>query len=618
MPATPTICGRLPKYPDYEYNIPSAAYLSNYDIVIWSSPFDSPGYIEADDEIEAYLSGGGKLLLSGQDIAFFDGGGYIFGSAPYLKNYLKVDYELDNSGIEEVEGVVDQPFEGMSLMLNGGDGANNQASPDVITVNDPDFAGPLLQYKGSEYLAGAHVGLCRNYRATFMGFGIEAVDNRADRNEIVEQSINWLTGDFPAAGVELTPLEEKLIGNFGTTAYHTVRLRNTGTAFDTISLGRTNPGPYNWTTGTLPSSVTLGPCSSQFYYIPVDVPTTYTWNITDTFTITAASGNDLTVTDVVTRHTKTPAPVLLVDDDRWYSFTDEFKEVLDLNDIPYDFWYVEKSWSGPVPPSPPLNTLKMYPMVVWYTAYDWYQPLTLIEEDRLAQYLDDGGRLFFSSQDYLFVHLKNNGGEYGTFPKNYLGVDSHIEDYASTSITGEPDNFVGSHLGPYPLSFPAGYRNWTDAVYPTSSAQITTRGQEDQPNGLTNAGIGPGGKWWHTNFLAYGPELLDTPDRSRLMQRSVGWLSWLGASTVEASAPSVANDAFITYTATISNSGWAPISTATFTATFPAYLTAGSASPGVVKNGETFIWADSLAVGESKTFTYSAQINQPAAGRHGN
>ena len=68
--------------------------------------------------------------------------------------------------------------------------------------------------------------------------------------------------------------------------------------------------------------------------------------------ISVPAGSSLTATDVVTRHTKTPAPVLLVDDDRWYSFADQFKEALDLNGIPYDYWYVPKSWSGPVPPSP--------------------------------------------------------------------------------------------------------------------------------------------------------------------------------------------------------------------------------------------------------------------------
>jgi len=250
----------------------------------------------------------------------------------------------------------------------------------------------------------------------------------------------------------------------------------------------------------------------------------------------------------------------------------------------------------------------MYPMTVWYVAYDWSQPLLPAEEDRLIAYLDSGGRLFFSGQDFLYNHLIYHGGSYSTFAQDYLGVLEHTEDFSSTLTIGQWENPVGSHLGPYVLTFPAGYNNWTDALTPTATAQIVTHGQVGQPNGLTNAGVGPGGDHWHTAFLAYGPELLASNDRARLMQRSVGWLSWLGSSTIKPQANTVVDGAVITYTATISNDGWDPIATAYFTATFPSYLTPLSASPGVSLAGGEFIWSDSLAPNQSESFTYTAQI----------
>ena len=63
---------------------PTAETLAAYDIVIWSCPEDSPGLIGADEALAEYLESGGKLLLSGQDIAFWDGGGAFFTYAPYF------------------------------------------------------------------------------------------------------------------------------------------------------------------------------------------------------------------------------------------------------------------------------------------------------------------------------------------------------------------------------------------------------------------------------------------------------------------------------------------------------------------------------------------------------
>lgn len=298
-----------------------------------------------------------------------------------------------------------------------------------------------------------------------------------------------------------------------------------------------------------------------------------------------------------------------MDDDRWFSFAAAYQQALDANGVQYDYWYVPKSWAGEFAPSPPPDTLVMYPMTVWYTAYDWFAPLHPTEETRLMTYLDNGGRLMFSSQDFLYKHKVYHGG-YAPFATAYLGVLAHTEDFSSTQVIGEAGNPVGNDWGPYPLTFPAGYRNWTDAVTPTTAAQIATRGQENQPNGLTMAGVGPGGQTWHTNFLTFGPELLTAEERARLLQRSLGWLSWLGDSTVTAQAGSVESGGLITYTAVISNNGGETIPSAVFTATFPAYLTPVSASPELSAVGDTFVWQGALAAGEQKSMQYVAQLNQ--------
>ncbi|NJN92765.1 MAG: DUF11 domain-containing protein [Anaerolineales bacterium] len=264
-----------------------------------------------------------------------------------------------------------------------------------------------------------------------------------------------------------------------------------------------------------------------------------------------------------------------------------------------------KSWSGAAPPSPPLETLQMYPMTIWYTAYDWFQPLLTEEEDRLAAYLNGGGRLLFSGQDYIYKLPNHNPS---SFAQNYLGVSAHIEDYSSTSFTGQPESPVGTALGPYPLDFPLGYDNWTDALTPTTSARIAGVGQEGQPNSLTNQGLGSGGQTWHTNFMAFGPEVMAPADRARLLQRAVGWLSWLGASTVTPSVNTTTDGTDITFTAILTNDGWIDLSNVVFTATFPAELTLGTASPEMSLVGGDLVWSGPLARNSSKTLTYTASL----------
>jgi uncharacterized repeat protein (TIGR01451 family) len=385
-----------------------------------------------------------------------------------------------------------------------------------------------------------------------------------------------------------------------------VRVRNTGTNSDLYVLTLSNGTPHNWPVPQAPpSNVPLASCQAQDITIRVTVDTANSWHASDTLTLTVQSSNNPFVTATAIRTTKSPAPVLLVDDDRWFSFAPEFEEALETNNIPYDYWLVPKSWAGPVPPSPPLETLAMYPMTVWYTAYDWLQPLTTPEEDRLAAYLDGGGRLMFSSQDYIY---NLPGRKPSPFAQNYLGILAHTEDFTSSLVTGEAESPVGTFLGPYDLTFPPTYDNWTDALTPTVTARIATRGQEKQPNGLTHSGVGPGGDQWQTAYFAFGPELLSSADRARLMRRSLGWLSWLGRSKITPSTAATLDGTDVTYTAVITNNGWDDLATVSFTATFPSELTVGPYSSELSPSNGNLVWSGSLGKNQAKVLTYTATI----------
>jgi uncharacterized repeat protein (TIGR01451 family) len=495
---------------------------------------------------------------------------------------------------------------GLSLTFTGGDGADNQIAPDILANAGPDFAQSLLNYGADRGLAGLYVGLCLPYRAVLLPFGFEAINSRTDRNQTLGRALDWLQQAPASSGLEVTPAAATQVGSFGGIVSHTLRIRNTGAANDTFNLSVSSGTPYAWPVITAPpSTLSLTACQSQTITIPTRVNIANLWHISDTYTVAVQSNNQPALRQTVTRTTKTPAPVLLVDDDRWISFAATYTQALETLQIPYDYWRVSKSWSGPVPPSPSTEVLQRYPMVIWYTASDWYQPLTSEEENRLAAYLQSGGRLMLSGQDYIYGLP---GHQPSSFAQNYLGIMTHVEDYSSTTITGQPGNLVGQQLGPFGLTFPNGYANFTDGLTPTSAAHIATVGQAGQANSLTHAGSATGEQSWHTHFLSFGPELLAPAEQARLLQRSLGWLNWLGRSTVTPSVSAALDGADILYTAVLTNDGWIDLPTTIFTATFPAQLTPGSASPGMNLVSGQLVWSGPLARNQRKVLTYTAAI----------
>ena len=125
---------------------------------------------------------------------------------------------------------------------------------------------------------------------------------------------------------------------------------------------------------------------------------------------------------------------------------------LDALGVDYDVYRV----TGVLGEGPDLATLQEYVVVIWATGEsyngDSAAPLTLTLNDQanLAEYLEDGGRLFLSSQDVLYDLM--NGDEAGTvdsvFANTYLGVMDAWDDGATLPTTfgvaGDPvsDGYV--------------------------------------------------------------------------------------------------------------------------------------------------------------------------------
>jgi len=578
-------------------DLPPSSTLSAYNIVVWSAPLDSPGYLDADGALEEYLDGGGRLLLSGQDIGFWDGGGALGYWSDYYRDYLKAGFVGDNAPTRVLYGVTGDLFAGMVITIAGPGGADNQSFPDEVEVADTSSAAAVWAYQGGAY-GGIRAGTCLNYRSMYFSFGFEAIADRAARQEVMRRAIEWLVAPPPQAGLELTLGTSPKVGLPGDTVTHTVEVRHTGQGGVTDTVQLSVEGA-NWATQLSVTSLRLAPCTTATMLVSVTIPSNVLWNAQDVVTLTARSTISQTLLARATLTTKTPAPILLVDDDRWYNQEARYETALRATALPYDYWRTGQNGREPAGSSPSLQLLRRYPIIVWYTGYDWYAPVTREEEVMLRAYLEEGGRLFLSSQDFLYYHRSD------PLARVYLGVADHTEDVTPTLATGVPENPISGWLGPYQLDYP--FRNFSDAVVPAPGVSVIFRELEHRPIALSNqAGS------YKTVFFSFPFEALPEAGRPEVMERVIGWLSWLGGSTFSADRQTVSPGATLTYTARLRNDGPQPVSVS-FSNTLPISLTL---VPGSLTGVASYLsstrrvyWDGRLVPGEEVTFTYRVTVS---------
>ena len=494
---------------------PISATLAQYDVVLWSSPQSSPGLINGGVQLDAYLKNGGRLLLSGQDVAFYDGGGSYYGTEPYMVKTIGASYVADDAAVRQLTGL--GLFSGITVTIEGGDGANNQTWPDVVKVRDLDKTEMLWQYTDGSG-GGMGTSVCTPYRALFFSFGYEAIATRAQRETVLARSLDWLMTPPPTVALELKHLSDPLhITLPGETVTHTLRLRHTGYG------GRTTPITLTldsaaWPATLTPPATTLAACESITLTVVVTIPAGTGINASNAVTVTVASPF-LAAETSITLHAKTPASVLLVDDDRWYAMEEYYVSALSARAIPFDVWDNADNLGGvPGVRSPGLDILRRYPVVIWFTGYDWYAPILAQEETALLAYLDGGGRLLLSSQDFLYEH------RYSALTRRF-GVLNWLECLAPTVAFGVPDHPAGGTWGPVELDFP--FNNWADAVEPVPAAAPVIRGQWGQPLGIAATEAVSNSR---TLFYAFPLETLPFDTRATVLAQGAGWLSPLGTS----------------------------------------------------------------------------------------
>jgi uncharacterized repeat protein (TIGR01451 family) len=516
---------------------PRAADMAAYDIVIWSSSASSPGFVHAAGELGTYLAGGGRLFLSGQDALWCDAGSSGNGDScrrhgryPYVTDQLRVRVVRDNSGSLAVRGTADGPLAGLSFALNGPTSMDNQYAPDVLAPTDPLATSLIAVYETGEG-AGVFNGWCLPQRAIAFGFGFEGIAGAGSRDAAMARVLGALWSPLPAHETKARAEPDRRVITAGATGDYTITLRSTGsdvTLVD-IALADNKWDTSLWHAGflvPLTGTLQLRPCEQTTFGVRVQAPATARRGDGDRVTVRLRireSGAEQTL-DL---RTSTAAPVLVVDGDFFRNSETRYLDALQTAGIPYDLW--ELGLYNSAPRTPTAADLDSYPAVVWFTGYDWRPngSLDLKSQQALAQYLTQGGRLLFVSEDYLLIRAGTPYTDSRLFHKDFLGVGEYRIDEGRAhlgTLRGGPASSLagleGCRMPPRTAT-----DDLSDALVPVPGARaavLDTLGQA--------VGVEYPGSPFKTMFLAFDFGLLDKTCADALMRRALDWFSPLTAS----------------------------------------------------------------------------------------
>jgi len=182
--------------------------LASFGAVVWSVGTNGQGLNDADrSNLMEYVQNGGNLFLTGQNLArdFCDPGSplYSASSHAWFQDLLGVDFLTDNAVAGLVVGVPGDPVsDGMILTINGGDGADNNSSPDEI-VTLGNGATSLTYNTGQD---AAVRGVFDEGRTFFAAFGFEGLYSASQRNSVMASVLDWITSRVSSVGNEIQPL----------------------------------------------------------------------------------------------------------------------------------------------------------------------------------------------------------------------------------------------------------------------------------------------------------------------------------------------------------------------------------------------------------------------------
>jgi uncharacterized repeat protein (TIGR01451 family) len=496
----------------YEDERPKINDLLPYDLVIWSDPQASPGWIGVGDAIYQYLENGGHLIISGQDVLFMDSAGFYIVPEDYMIELMGIAFRSEGL-LEQLEGVAGGPLEGLSVPLNPIESAQQQTNPDNAIFTNMLLAKASLIWPG-DLPGGIMSGVCQPYRAAWYGFGLEGTGPLSLRSEILSKTIDWMEEPPPLYGLVVKAATIPLVGLPSSVVSQTITLTSMGILSDTYDID-IEGGPWKieieLPDGSLiqdDAAFSFAGCDEVKLTVSISIPPNQPRDERSEFTIRFTSQNDPLIDHIVTVIAKTPSAILIVDRQRAVHDIDSYKSSLDNLDISYDVLNMYNA-TRILPPS--LDILKRYEILVWTAGYNWLDPIGLGGENVLSSFLDDGGSLLISSQDLLDATGVTD------FIRSRLGVAAATLSITTTQVHPSKDNPL--LLAPDVWDLTYDFTNWSDGLYPTPQGQVAV-----QDANLYNTAVLLPGENWRTAFYAFPIEAMDDPSRRQILGQSLLWL----------------------------------------------------------------------------------------------
>ncbi len=245
---------------------------------------------------------------------------------------------------------------------------------------------------------------------------------------------------------------------------------------------------------------------------------------TGTVTITATSRGDPTKTWTRVFKVITPgSKVLIVDNDGTDTFETYYQTAINACAHSWSIW--DRQANGKLTSA----KLDYFPIVVWIGG-NTYPPVGPEDRAALAEFLDDGGRLFISGQDIGWSLCDPSSADYSAeslaWYHHYLGADFINDDTNDLSITGVAGDPIGNGLVFNLSGSGANAQTYPSEINPRTGATGFLIYSANREAAVRYAS-GP----FKVVYLAYGFEgQMTASSRSQVMCRS---LDWLGVNLVD-------------------------------------------------------------------------------------
>jgi len=226
---------------------PSSIDLSNFGIVVWQASNSDRAFYENEvTKLEDYLTGGGNLFITGQDLGsdVFEATGQSQFAQDFYHNYLHTNYVTDFSNLFFIKGISgDIISNGIQFIAN----SIYERSLDKIAPRDSNATSFLTYFNGPD-VAGVRAA-ADNYRVVYMVAGLEQITEQPVRDTIAARSLRWLAENvvIPTQALEVIVHQTQIDSTLGAEMIFDFEVINISQVQQTVFEVRTiNDLPANW------------------------------------------------------------------------------------------------------------------------------------------------------------------------------------------------------------------------------------------------------------------------------------------------------------------------------------------------------------------------------------